>query len=157
MDETRKPIEIGILVFPNVTQLDLTGPYEVLGRISDVRVHLLWKDTKPVASDRGLILTPTLAFANAGAMDVILVPGGPGVGPLMEDETVLAFLREQAETAGYVTSVCTGALVLGGQRGYCADIARQRIGRCFRCCQGWGRSHPAIGSCWTGTASRVVA
>jgi cyclohexyl-isocyanide hydratase len=112
---------IGLLVFPGLTQLDLTGPYEVLSRLSDTRVHLLWKTLEPVMSDRGLTLQPTLTLAECGPLDVLLVPGGPAVVAVMEDEEVLAFLREQAQRARYVTSVCTGALVLGAAgllRGY---------------------------------------
>ena len=106
-------IEIGFLVFPRVQQLDLTGPYEVLAMVPDTRVHLVAKDLNPVASATGLVLTPTITFAECPALDVICVPGGAGVNPLMEDAETLDFLRRQAERARYVTSVCTGALVLG--------------------------------------------
>lgn len=117
-----KPLRIGLLVFPRITQLDMTGPYEVLSRVSNSEVHLLWKDrSQPVRSDNGLILMPTMTFAEAGQLDVVVVPGGPGVGPLMEDAEVLEFLRAQSGKARYMTSVCTGALVLGAAgllRGY---------------------------------------
>lgn len=112
---------IGLLVFPGLTQLDLTGPYEVLSRLSETRLHLVWKTLAPVVSDRGLTLQPTLTLAECGPLDVLLVPGGPGVVAVMEDEEVLHFLRQQAKGARYVTSVCTGALVLGAAgllRGY---------------------------------------
>ncbi len=106
-------IEIGFLVFPRVQQLDLTGPYEVLAMVPDTRVHLVAKDLTPVASATGLVLTPTITFAECPSLDVICVPGGSGVNPLMEDAETLDFLRRQAERARTVTSVCTGALVLG--------------------------------------------
>jgi cyclohexyl-isocyanide hydratase len=108
-----RALQIGLVIFPRITQLDITGPFEVLSRLSNTQVHLLWKDLQPVRSDRGLLLTPTMTLADAAQLDVVVVPGGPGVGPLMEDEVVLAFLRRQSGKARYMTSVCTGALVLG--------------------------------------------
>lgn len=106
-------IEIGFLVFPRVQQLDLTGPYEVLAMLPGARVHLVAREMGPIPSVTGLALTPTVDFAGCPALDVICVPGGGGVNPLMEDAETLGFLRRQAERARYVTSVCTGALVLG--------------------------------------------
>ena len=107
------PLEIGLLTFPDVQQLDLTAPYEVFVGIPEARVHLVAADRGPVTSSTGLVLAPTLAMADCPQLDVVCVPGGLGVNPLMQDAAVLAFLREQAEGARYVTSVCTGALVLG--------------------------------------------
>ena len=106
-------IRFGILCFPEVQQLDLTGPYEVFASVRDAEVHLVWKDLQPVRSVTGLMLQPTVTLADAPAFDVVCVPGGAGVNPLLLDETVLQFLREQAASARYITSVCTGALVLG--------------------------------------------
>ena len=106
-------LQIGMLLFPRLTQLDLTGPFELLHRIPDARVHLLWKDREPVSADSGLGLLPTTLLGDCPALDVLVVPGGPGVRPLMTDETVLAFLRQQGRSARWVTSVCTGALLLG--------------------------------------------
>lgn len=106
-------IEIGFIIFPRVQQLDLTGPYEVLAMVPGARVHLVAKTPEPVATATGLVLTPTVRFAECPALDVVCVPGGSGVNPLMEDAETLGFLRRQAEGARYLTSVCTGALVLG--------------------------------------------
>src|ERR1043166_5544639 len=106
-------LHIGMLLFPGLTQLDLTGPFEVLHRVPDTKVHLVWKDTQPVYSDSGLGMVPTTAFADCPPLDIVFVPGGRGQVPLMTDTVVLDFLRRQAATARYVTSVCTGALVLG--------------------------------------------
>lgn len=106
-------LQIGFLLFPQVQQLDLTGPYDVLAALPDTQVHLVWKDLIPVTSSTGLVLKPTATFDDCPPLDVICVPGGSGVGPLMEDPQTLAFLKTQAATARYVTSVCTGALVLG--------------------------------------------
>jgi cyclohexyl-isocyanide hydratase len=106
-------LEIGLLLYPKLTQLDLTGPFEVFCRLPDTRVHLLWKTTEPVSSDRGLTLLPTMTLQDCPALDVIVVPGGAGQVALMQDDVVLGFLRQQAATARYVASVCTGSLVLG--------------------------------------------
>jgi cyclohexyl-isocyanide hydratase len=105
--------QIGLLVFPNITQLDMTGPLQVFGSVADADVHLLWKTLDPVSSDTPLVITPTMTLADCPQLDLICVPGGLGTNALMEDGDVLDFLRRQAEGASYVTSVCTGALVLG--------------------------------------------
>lgn len=112
---------VGLLLFPDMTQLDLTGPYEVFARLPSTDLHLIWKTVAPVRTDRGLTMLPTAALADCPPLDLICVPGGPGVAALMEDAEVLGFLRRQAETCRYVTSVCTGSLVLGAAgllRGY---------------------------------------
>jgi cyclohexyl-isocyanide hydratase len=103
----------GMLVFPNLTQLDLTGPYEVLSRLPGAETLLLWKDLAPVRTEHGLTITPMATLATCPPLDLVFVPGGPGVNPLLEDDEVLAFLRHAAASARYVVSVCTGALVLG--------------------------------------------
>lgn len=110
---TDQPFRTGFLLFPKLTQLDMTGPYEVLARLPNSEVHLVWKTREPVPSDHGMTILPTTTFESCPALDLICVPGGPGVGPLLSDETVLAFLRRAAAEARYVTSVCTGSLVLG--------------------------------------------
>ncbi len=107
------PIQIGFVLFPNVTQLDFTGPLQVLSRMPGAQVHLLWKRIEPLTSDTVLTFLPTTTFADCPQLDVICVPGGAGADDAMLDEETLAFLRKQAEGARYVTSVCTGALVLG--------------------------------------------
>jgi len=106
-------LHIGMLLYPDLTQLDLTGPLEVFHRIPDVRVHLVWKDTQPVRASGGIALVPNTAFADCPPLDVVFVPGGFGGKALKTDEEVLGFLRRHAAGAKYVTSVCTGALVLG--------------------------------------------
>ncbi len=114
-------IRIGMLLFPQITQLDLTGPFEWLARVPDAQVSLLWKTTELVTSSTGLTLKPTLVLADSPQLDVIVVPGGFGVVPLLEDAEILSFLRRQAENARYVTAVCTGSLLLGAAgllRGY---------------------------------------
>ena len=107
------PLQIGLLVFPRVTQLDLTGPVQVFSSLPGAKVHLIWKRIEPVPSDSVLTLTPTVTFADCPQLDVVCVPGGFGTDELVNDKEVLDFLRKQAEGAKYITSVCTGSLVLG--------------------------------------------
>jgi cyclohexyl-isocyanide hydratase len=104
---------IGMLLFPRLTQLDLTGPFEVFHRLPETRVHLVWKSTAPIFSDSKLSLTPTTTFADCPSLDVLMVPGGFGQEALMTDDQTLDFVRRQGERARWVTSVCTGAMVLG--------------------------------------------
>jgi cyclohexyl-isocyanide hydratase len=104
---------IGFLLFPNVTQLDLTGPVQILSRVPGAQVHLLWKTREPVMTDAGFSINPTTAFADCPPLDVLCVPGGFGIKDLFGDADTLAFLRRQGEQARYVTSVCNGSLVLG--------------------------------------------
>ncbi|MFC3675094.1 DJ-1/PfpI family protein [Ferrovibrio xuzhouensis] len=106
-------MQIGLLLFPALTQLDLTGPYEVFARLPGAKVHLIWKTMAPVHADRGMAILPSTTFADCPQLDVICVPGGPGQIALMDDDETLDFLRRQAETAQWITSVCTGSLVLG--------------------------------------------
>ena len=104
---------IGMLIFPDMTQLDFTGPYEVFAQVPKCEVRVIAKTLQPVAAKGGLRFLPDTMLAEAPQLDLVFVPGGPGVGALMEDREVLEFLRRQAGKAKYVTSVCTGALVLG--------------------------------------------
>ena len=106
-------LSVGMVVFPGLTQLDLAGPYEVLARMPGTTVYLVAGTLAPVRTERGLTITPDATFDDVPPLDVICVPGGPGVDPLMEDARLLGFLRAQAQRARYVTSVCTGALLLG--------------------------------------------
>jgi cyclohexyl-isocyanide hydratase len=112
MSETTR-LRSGLLVFPNLTQLDLTGPYEVLARLPGAQTLLLWKNLDPVRSEHGLTILPMATLESSEPLDLILVPGGPGINPLLEDAEVLAFLRRVAAEARYVVGVCTGSLVLG--------------------------------------------
>src|ERR1700737_308757 len=115
------PLQIGLVIFPRVTQLDLTGPVQVFSSVPGAKVHLIWKRIEPVVSASVLVLTPTVSFADCPQLDVICVPGGVGTDDMINDEEMLEFLRRQAERAKYITSVCTGSLVLGAAgllRGY---------------------------------------
>jgi cyclohexyl-isocyanide hydratase len=103
----------GMLVFPNLTQLDLTGPYEVLARLPGSEIVLIWKSLDPVRSEYGLTILPDATFESCGPLDLVLVPGGAGINLLLEDQETLAFLRRTAVSARYVVGVCAGSLVLG--------------------------------------------
>lgn len=107
------PLNTGFLLFPNVTQLDLTGPLQVLHRLPGSATHIVAKTLDPVPSDCGLSLLPTVSFERCGKLDLLCVPGGRGVQQAIADRETLDFVRRQSETATYVTSVCTGAFILG--------------------------------------------
>ncbi|MCA1749714.1 MAG: DJ-1/PfpI family protein [Parasphingopyxis sp.] len=101
-----------MLIFPDMTQLDLTGPYEVFARMPGTVIDLVWKTRDPVRDFSGLTILPSAVFTDCPQADILFVPGGFGQGVLMEDGETLSFLRHQAEEARYVTSVCTGSLIL---------------------------------------------
>lgn len=105
-------MKFGLLLFPNLTQLDLTGPLEVFSRMSGVETLLIWKTLDPVSSDRGMQIIPTHTFEMAQDLDLICVPGGPGQIELMNDQETLDYLRGLEDGCKWITSVCTGSLVL---------------------------------------------
>jgi cyclohexyl-isocyanide hydratase len=116
------PLQIGFLIYPGVIQLDVMGAYQVLDFPPNTKVHLLWKTLSPVTSNEGFIFTPTTTFMDCPSLDVICVPGG-GMGQVeaMRDPEILDFLKQQGATAQYVTSVCTGSMILaaaGLMQGY---------------------------------------
>ncbi len=105
-------MHVVMLAFPRMTQLDLTGPFEVFTRFKELEIDLVWKTTEPVADAAGLRLLPSKTFADCPQADILFVPGGPGQMGLMDDAETLDFLRAQAKGATWITSVCTGSLVL---------------------------------------------
>jgi cyclohexyl-isocyanide hydratase len=114
-------MKVGFLLFPRVTQLDLSGPYEVLARMPDTSVHLVGCENSVVHTEWGMKLLPTCTFADAPTFDVFCVPGGPGIDALLNDDVYLSYLSRLATDVTMVVSVCTGALVLGAAgllRGY---------------------------------------
>ena len=128
-----RPTEIGFVFYPGMTQLDITGPFEVLARLTNTRVHLLWKCIEPVRSDVGLVVLPTMTFAACPQLDVLCIGGGPGRNAMMEDPDMLAFLARVGATARYVTSVCAGSLILAaaglldGYRSACHWLSRNEL------------------------------
>ena len=103
---------IGFLLYPDLTQLDLTGPAQVLARMPGAEVLFVWKAIEPVMSDCGLALMPTHTLADCPPLDMVCVPGGYGCAAVMADAELLDWLRAQAAGAELVTSVCTGSLIL---------------------------------------------
>ncbi|HET8773896.1 MAG TPA: DJ-1/PfpI family protein [Thermoanaerobaculia bacterium] len=106
-------VAIACVLFPDFTQLDLTGPFEVFHRLPDAVVHLAAAGAEPVESEGGLAIVPTLTFDELPICDVLFVPGGPGVNAAMLDEELIAFVQRHAARASWVASACTGSLILG--------------------------------------------
>lgn len=110
-------ITVGILLFPQVEELDFVGPYEVLSYINKIRpgsteVLLIAETLDPVVAFNGMRIIPDATLADCPPLDVIVAPGGKGRLTAMKDPAILNFLRERQATARYVTSVCTGAFLL---------------------------------------------
>ncbi|MBE9108529.1 DJ-1/PfpI family protein [Nodosilinea sp. LEGE 07298] len=106
-------IQIGFLIYPSVIQLDVMGAYQVLAFPHNTDVHLIGKTLTPIVSNEGVTLTPTVTLETCPPLDVICVPGG-GMDQVeaMKDSEILNFLKQQSATAQYVTSVCTGSMIL---------------------------------------------
>jgi cyclohexyl-isocyanide hydratase len=107
-----EPISVAFLVYPQVTQLDFTGPAQFLSRLGNAKVDYVWKDREPVPTDAGFSILPTATFADVGRADILCVPGGIACVDMIEDEEVLAWVAEVGGAASWVTSVCTGSLIL---------------------------------------------
>lgn len=106
-------INVGFLIFEDMQLLDFAAPYDTFKAVPEMAVSLIGKTLEPVTTSSGLSFVPTAAINTIGRLDVLCVPGGNGVNRLLEDEPVLDFLRQQAKSVRYLTSVCTGAFVLG--------------------------------------------
>jgi len=107
-----EPIDIAFLLFPQVTQLDLTGPAQVLSRLGEARIHLVSGSRDPVPTDAGFAIVPTSTYAEVPAADILCVPGGLGVADVMDDRAAMDWVRSIGSDAAWVTSVCTGSLIL---------------------------------------------
>jgi len=105
--------QITFVLFPAVTQLDLTAPAQVLARLPDAQITVAAKSMDAVATGCGFSILPDTTFARATQTDLLCVPGGFGVADVLGDKDTVDFIRAQAEGARYVTSVCTGAFLLG--------------------------------------------
>lgn len=114
--ETSPRLQIGFLVFEQMTQLDMTGPAQVLSRLPNCQVHYLSECLAPVMTDSGFAIVPTTTFADCPQLDILVVTGGIGIWPLIEDDEIIEFLKTQGDNAKYVCSVCNGSLVLGAAR-----------------------------------------
>ena len=124
---------IGILIFPDIMQLDMTGPHEVFTKLPDAEVLLVWKTLNPIVAGGGMRFLPDVTYETCPKLDLICVPGGGGMNPLLNDPETLGFIRDKAETARFVTSVCTGSLVLAaagllkGKRAACHWMSRDML------------------------------
>lgn len=105
-------MRIGFLLFNAMTQLDFTGPFEFLASIPDAETYLIARTLEPITSDHGLRLLPTTTYAGVPQLDIFMIPGGRGTSLLLNDLETLALVRSVAKTTPYMTSVCTGSLVL---------------------------------------------
>lgn len=118
-------MHVVLLLYPGLTQLDLTGPYEVFASLEGVTLHLAWKEPGPVRADSGMEIVATTSFDACPQADVLFVPGGLGQARWMGDAEVLSFLARQGELARFVTSACGGSLLLGA-----AGLLRGRRAAC---------------------------
>jgi cyclohexyl-isocyanide hydratase len=109
----KQQLNIGIMIFPNMDQIDFTGPFEVLVRLPGTRIQVIGTEQGPFRDHKGMILTPEVTLADSPELDVLVVPGGPGQEALMTNEPVLAFIRNHVAAAKPLFSVCTGALICG--------------------------------------------
>ena len=143
---TSSPIHIAFLLFPNVTQLDLTGPVQVLSRLGNARLDLVWKTLEPVQTDAGFAILPTATLADVDRADILCVPGGFGVSGVIADDAAMAWVTRIGREAQWVTSVCSGSLILGA-----AGLLDGYRAGCH-----WGQRHmlPLFGA--TPVAERVV-
>jgi len=127
------PLHIAFLLFPNVTQLDLTAPAQVLSRLGNAKLDLVARTMDPVPTDAQFSLLPTATFADVPRTDILCVPGGFGTVAAMEDDETLAWLKQVAAGATWVTSVCTGSLLLAaaglltGYRAACHWASREQL------------------------------
>ena len=108
-----QPIHVAFLLFPNVTQLDLTGPAQVLSRLGNARLDLVWTTCAPVMTDAGFAILPTATLEAVPTPDILCIPGGFGVNAVIADDSVMDWVRAAGDRATWVTSVCTGSLILG--------------------------------------------
>ncbi len=140
------PVQLVFPVFPNLTQLDFMGPVQFLSRLPGAVVHVAAPTLAPVPTDCGFAIVPTIRFADCPQADILCVPGGHGVRAALHDGTTVPFIARQAPGARWVTSVCTGAFLLGA-----AGLLTGRRATCH-----WAYTHllPMVGA--VHEAARVV-
>ncbi len=139
-------MNIVFVLFDNVTQLDFTGPVQFLSRLPGAKVHVVSKNGAAVTTDSGFSILPSCNFADCPPADILCVPGGHGVRQAIADPAIVDFVRRQGDNAQWVTSVCTGAFILGA-----AGLLQCKRATCH-----WGYTHllPLFGA--THEAARVV-
>lgn len=107
-----EPLRIVFILYPRLTQLDFTGPYEVLARMPNAEIVLASKDGGSLVSETGLIFGGMRCLADIDHADMIMIPGGPGQTDAMLDPDFMSEVKRLGESATYITSVCTGSLIL---------------------------------------------
>ena len=139
-------MNIVFVLFDNVTQLDFSGPVQFLSRMPDAKIFVASKEGGAVTTDCGFSILPATSFANCPQADIICVPGGHGVREAVADAAIVDFVRQQGARATWVTSVCTGAFILG-----VAGLLQGKRATCH-----WGYTHllPLVGA--THEPARVV-
>jgi cyclohexyl-isocyanide hydratase len=139
-------MNIVFVLFDNVTQLDFAGPVQFLSRLPGGKIFVATRDGKAVTTDSGFSILPGTSFADCPQADIICVPGGHGVREAIGDSFVVDFVRDQANGAQWITSVCTGAFILGA-----AGLLQGKRATCH-----WAYTHllPLVGA--THEAARVV-
>ncbi len=126
-------MKIGFVIYPGITMLDFAGPAQFLNQVRGAELHVFGQTLEPHPTDAGFSVNPTHGFDGAPQMDLICVPGGPGQAAAMASEELVDFVRSQGESAKYVTSVCTGSLLLGqagllrGYRAACHWVWRDQL------------------------------
>lgn len=103
---------VGVYIWPNMTALDVLGPQQILGFVPEFDVIIVAKSKDPVVSDTKIRILPDYDIATCPPVDILLVGGGIDPSPVMQDDAVMSWFRETGQSAEYVTSVCTGALIL---------------------------------------------
>lgn len=139
-------MNIVFVLFDNVTQLDFTGPVQFLSRLPGAQVFVVSKDGAAVTTDSGFSILPGASFADCPQADIICLPGGHGVREAIGDPVIVDFVRKQASGVQWITSVCTGAFILGA-----AGLLQDKKATCH-----WAYTHllPLFGA--TREAARVV-
>lgn len=107
-----KKLSIGMLLFPGLTVLDFTGPYDVFIRAECFEVYIVSENTALIKAEGGMSVKADYSFDECPRIDILFVPGGKGITPLLTNKTYHAFLQKQASGAQYITAVCTGSLLL---------------------------------------------
>jgi cyclohexyl-isocyanide hydratase len=109
---TRIKMKIGFMIYPQVTALDFTGPAQVFSQLPDCDIHLISLSYQAVATDAGFSVNPTATIHDAPQMDILCIPGGVNQKVVSDDQAFMEFIRLQGAQAKYVTSVCSGSLIL---------------------------------------------
>lgn len=105
-------LKVGMLLFPDLTIQDFVGPYDVFVKEKSFEVMVVGKTIDPIQAEGGLTLIPSISFEACPQLDILFVPGGRGINPMLTDVVFLDFLRQQAKGSRFITSVCTGSLLL---------------------------------------------